>query len=141
MIRIKKIRLRFDSIMTTADMYDKDETVNGVTLPLKDTIKEVQEVLAVGPKVNDIKVGDKVRLDLTRYKRTIHEQVQKSREERFSEFDTTDKTTLVCDIPNELIDGETVFLLNERDVAYIVEEYDDKATPDITLVKQRIITV
>lgn len=141
MIKIKKIRLRFDSIMTTADMYDSDETVNGVTLPLKDTIKEVQEVLAVGPKVNDIKVGDKVRLDLTRYKRTIHEQVQKSREERFSEFDTTDKTTLVCDIPNELIDDKTVFLLNERDVAYIVEEYDDKAAPDITLVKQRIITV
>lgn len=127
--------------MTTADMYDKDETVNGVTIPLKDSVKEVQEVLAVGPKVNDIKVGDKVRLDLTRYKRTLHEQVQKSREERFSEFDTTDKTTIVCDIPNELIDGKTVFLLNERDVAYIVEEYDDKAEPDIILAKPRIITV
>lgn len=86
-------------------------------------------------------MGDKVRLDLTRYKRTLHEQVQKSREERFSEFDTTDKTTIVCDIPNELIDGKTVFLLNERDVAYIVEDYDDKAEPDIILAKPRIITV
>lgn len=134
--------LLFDSVMTTADKYEKDErTANGMILDLKDTLKEVQRVIAVGPLVKGVKEGDMVKLDLTRYNRMRHEQVQKSREERFSEYDTTDQATIVCDIPNETVDDKTVLMLHERDIAFIVNEYDDKAPVDITLITNKIITV
>lgn len=134
--------LLFDSVMTTADKYEKDErTANGMILDLKDTLKEVQRVIAVGPLVKGVKEGDMVKLDLTRYNRMRHEQVQKSREERFSEYDTTDQATIVCDIPNETVDDKTVLMLHERDIAFIVDEYDDKAPVDITLITNKIITV
>ncbi len=136
------MRLLFDSVMTTADQYENDErTANGMILDLKGTLKEVQRVLAVGPLVKGVKEGDMVKLDLTRYNRMRHEQVQKSREERFSEFDTTDQATIVCDIPNETVDDKTVLMLHERDVAFIVDEYDDKAPVDIKLITNKIITV
>lgn len=141
MIKVKKIKPMFDSIVTTAEQYESDEIVNGVSLPLKGTVKEIQKVLFVGPAVKDVKEGDLVKLDLTRYNKMVHEQVQKSREERFCEKDTTDKATIVCDVPTDEIDGQTVFLLTERDIRYVLLEHEEAKSPDIKLIKNRILTV
>ena len=115
----KIMKPKFDMVVTTADKYEGDEIVNGVSVPTKGLYKEFQDVLAVGPNVKDVKVGDKVKVDLTRYRRMTHEQVQKSREERFSELDTTDKSGIVYVVPTEVVDDKEVFLLREADV------YDD----------------
>lgn len=125
-------------IVTTANKYDADEVVNGVSVPTKGLYKEFQDVLAVGPSVKDVKVGEKVKIDFARYKRMTHEQVQKSREERFSELDTTDKSTVVYAVPTEVVDGEEVFLLRETDVTYVVEDCEDVKS-DIALIKPGII--
>lgn len=140
MLRLKRIRPKFDMVVTTADKYEGDEIVNGVSVPTKGLYKEFQDVLAVGPNVKDVKVGDKVKVDLTRYRRMTHEQVQKSREERFSELDTTDKSGIVYVVPTEVVDDKEVFLLREADVAFIVEEFDE-AKSDIKLIRPGVIKV
>lgn len=124
-MELKRVRLRFDSVMTTSAAYDEDEVVNGVALPKKGCLKEVQEVLAVGPCVKDVKAGDMVKIDLTRYLKTRHEKRQMPRDERFSDLDTTDVATQYYEPKTEVVGGERVLLLNERDIDFIVEEFGE----------------
>lgn len=143
MIAIKKVRLRFDGVMTTAETHSEDEVVNGVALPMRGCLKDTQRVLAVGPNVKDLAAGDMVKLDLSRYRRVAHEKTQMSRDERFSDLDVKDKATVVYEPKVESVGGETVLLLTERDVDFIVEEWEEAPAggPRLTAPGPRIITV
>lgn len=136
------MRLRFDSVMTTAEAYEDDEVVGGVALPRKGCLKEVQRVLGVGPTVKDVKEGDMVKIDLTRYLKVRHEQRQKSRDERFSDLDTEDVATQYYAPKTEVVGGERVLLLYERDVDFIVEEYEERTSPGLIVpAGPRLVTV
>ncbi len=121
------MRLRFDSVMTTAETYEDDEVVGGVALPRRGCLKEVQRVLGVGPSVKDVKEGDMVKIDLSRYAKVRHEKRQLSRDERFSDVDTEDAATVYYEPKVETVGGGRVLLLYERDVDFIVEEYEERA--------------
>lgn len=121
------MRLRFDSVMTTAATYEDDEVVGGVALPRRGCLKEVQRVLGAGPAVKDVKEGDMVKIDLSRYVKVRHEKRQLSRDERFSDVDTEDVATQYYEPKVETVGGERVLLLYERDVDFIVEEYEERA--------------
>lgn len=67
MLVIHKIKPKFNYLVTTMDVYDKDIKENGVIVNQKGTLKEWQKVIAVGPMVKDIQEGDLVVIDPTRY--------------------------------------------------------------------------
>ena len=58
MLVIHKIKPKFNYLVTTMDVYDKDIKENGVIVNQKGTLKEWQKVIAVGPMVKDIQEGD-----------------------------------------------------------------------------------
>lgn len=71
MIVVKKIRPIFTDVYTTAEMLEEKDmyTSSGLIDPTKQrkTIKEFQRVIAVGPHVNGINVGDLVCVNPTRF--------------------------------------------------------------------------
>ena len=60
MMKIKKIKPLFNSLITTMDKYEEDVTNNGIidTKRQEGSLKEYQTVIAVGTTVRDIKVGN-----------------------------------------------------------------------------------
>ena len=58
---IKKIKPLFNTIVTTMDMYTEEELkVGGIidSSKISMSLKEFQKVIAVGPSVRNIEVGD-----------------------------------------------------------------------------------
>lgn len=82
MLKIKDVKPVNNGIITTAFKYTKTElTRNGILLDLKKTegnYKEYQTVERVGPTVRNVKPGDVVLLDMTRY---IHQSREAKRDE------------------------------------------------------------
>ena len=65
---IVKIKPMMNRIVTTADVYTQKECYSPSGLLLSDQvgkIKQIQKVIAVGPVVRNIEVGDYVFLDFT----------------------------------------------------------------------------
>ena len=127
-LRLKKIQVRNNSILTTADRYEDvslDMDKKSKILTLNETGKAhklVQRILNVGPMVRDLKEGDIVFLNPLHYlKRELVEQ----------------KDSLAADIPEKhmkevygpsyefptiVIDGKECLTLFDRDVEYIILE-------------------
>ena len=70
MLKVKKIKPMFTALITTMDKYEHDVTTRGGlidTTKQQGGLKEYQTVLAVGSSVRDIKVGDIVCVNPTRF--------------------------------------------------------------------------
>ena len=67
MLRIKKIKPLFTSVLTTGDKYESDFIENGIIVANKGDLKLYQTVLATGSAVRDINVGDKVFINPKNY--------------------------------------------------------------------------
>ena len=75
--RIKSIKPMFNGIVTTCNKYAKDQLLAGTNLvdtTKADTIKEYQTVVAVGPMVKGIEVGDTVFINPKRYAVKKHKE-------------------------------------------------------------------
>jgi len=66
-LHIKKIKPLNNDIITTADRYQSDVKENGIIVANKGDLKLYQTVIAVGPVIRNIEVGDTVMLDLMQY--------------------------------------------------------------------------
>ena len=69
MKKLLKVKPLFNKIITTMDTYEEDQVSNGVidTRKTKGSLKEYQTVVAVGTTVHNIKEGDIVSINPTRY--------------------------------------------------------------------------
>lgn len=125
-LKLKKIQVRNNAILTTADRFEDislDLDKKNKILSLNETGKAhklIQKVLNVGPMVRDIKEGDIVFLNPLHYlKRELVEQ----------------KNSLAADIPEKHmkevygpeyefptieLDGKECLILFDRDVEYII---------------------
>lgn len=127
MLKIKKIRPMFTSILTSMDKYEHDvTTVAGLidTTKQQGGLKEYQTVLAVGSSVRDIKVGDLVCVNPTRFAVKKHQAGSL-------------KDGVVCDNPVTTynfdvveIDNKQCLLLQDRDIDFIIEDFEE--IPDQT---------
>lgn len=138
MIKLKKIKPLFTKLVTTADKYDSDTQINGVVVPRKGTIKEIQEVVAVGTCVRDMQVGDKVQINLTRFLRMKHHHKQG---DLIQDNVEKDCPTIECEAPVIELNGKPCFLIEDRDIDFVVEDYVDEKESTIKVVKNRIITL
>ncbi len=108
-----KVRLLFDHILTTS--FTKTVTASGVLLQdNKGNILTDQTVVAIGPNA-DVKVGDKVEIDPTRFK------VQLSAPK--NDIGPDNRTLIV---PLEEIENEVYLFLSMRELKWV---YDEGSVP------------
>ena len=147
MLKVKNIKPTANHIVTTMEMYSIEE-LQGVSKLIDatkmNTVKEYQKVIAVGPFVKDIKVGDIVRINPSRYIQILHKQGSLKGIDKKT---VSDEMHSAVDIPRELIytkdaagneTSEMVMILFDNDVMCIVE--GEEFNPMLTISENKIIT-
>lgn len=125
---IKKIKPLFNMIVTTCNKYDNNKKLAGTSLldaSKANTVKEYQKVIAVGPSVRGIEVGDTVYINPTRY------AVKKHQEGSLKDGVITDNPTIGYNFNLVNIDGETHLLLYDSDIMYVAEIEEFNPTPSV----------
>ena len=126
MLKIKKIKPMFTTLITTMDKYEHDvKTVGGLidTTKQQGGLKEYQTVLAVGGSVRDIKVGDLVCVNPTRF------AVKKHQAGSLKDGVITDNPVTTYNFDVVEMDGKHCLLLQDRDIDFIIEEFEEVPDP------------
>lgn len=124
-MKIKKIKPMFTSVVTTMNVYEEDTTKGGIIDVTKSrgTVKEYQEVLAVGSAVKDIKVGDIVCINPARF------AVKKHKEGSLREGVVGDNPVIAYNFPVIELDSKPCLLLRDQDIDFIIEDYEEVPDP------------
>lgn len=124
--KIKKIKPMFNGLVTTMERYGQ-EYLKGTTMidPTKTgTVKEYQKVVAVGPHVKGIEVGDTVFINPKRYAVMEHKEGGLQ--------DGVIKDNPVVGYKFEIVEIDDVphMYIFDNDVKYVaeVEEFDENPT-------------
>lgn len=120
---IKKVKPMFNKLVTTMDRYKSDSIDEfGIINPSRQegSLKEYQTVLEVGPQVRDIKVGDIVCINPTRY------AVREHREGSLRNGVVTDNPVTRYNFETIEINNKTCLLLNDNDIQFIIAEYEEQ---------------
>ena len=123
MLKIKKIKPMFNRILVTSDKYEKDIKQGGVVTITAGTLKEYQRVISVGSTVRDIKEGDLVLINPTRY------AVRKHNEGSLKNGVVTDNPVTSYNFNLVDVDGKICILLYDQDIDYVIEEYEEITEP------------
>lgn len=132
MLKIKKIRPMFTALITTMKKYAVDELTDGGLVDVhkqQGGIKEYQTVVAVGPSVRDIKVGDLVCINPSRF------AVKKHEKGSLKDGVIGDNPTVQYNFDVLEIDGKPHLLLEDRDIEFIIEEYEEVDEPAPNIIK------
>ena len=133
MLKVKKIKPMFTSLITTMDKYEEDVRTSGGLLDAtkqQGGLKEYQTVLAVGSSVRDIKVGDLVCVNPTRF------AVKQHQAGTLRDGVVTDNPVVKYNFDVIEMDGKQCLLLQDRYIDFIIEEYEEVPDPaPSTLIK------
>ena len=117
-LNIKKIKPMFNSIVTTKDLYEDDKSKSGLIVRQSGALKEHQTVVAVGNTVMSVKVGDLVCINPKRF------AVKKHQEGSLKDGVISDNPVTTYMFDTIVLDGKQHLILQDRDIEYIVEEYE-----------------
>lgn len=126
MLKIKKIRPMFTSLITTMDKYEKDKLTDGGlidTAKQQGTLKEYQTVLAIGDSVRGIKVGDLVCVNPARF------AVRKHEKGSMRDGIVTDNPVITYNFDVVEMDDKQCLLLQDRDIEYVIEDFEEVPDP------------
>lgn len=121
MINIKKIKPLFTSIITTMDVYEEDVKTEGGVLDAtkrQGGLKEYQTVVAVGSSVRDIKEGDLVCINPTRF------AVRKHQADSLKNGIVTDNPITTYNFNVVVMDNTRYLLLQDRDIDFVIEDWE-----------------
>lgn len=119
---IKKIRPRFTKILTTSKKFTEADAITDKGLIVSNMIgklKDVQEIVAVGEMVKDLKPGDLVCLNFNAYVK-----IKDSKTYQMPNKDTLTGEELSYTIPSIEVAGEELLNLDSRDVQFVIEQYE-----------------
>lgn len=134
MLKVKDIRPVYTRLITTADRYEETQT-NGVLIDVKKMegrYKEYQRVVRVGSSVREVKEGDVVLIDPSRY-------MKRKFDDNSLRNDFVENPIVEINIPTVQMDDEDYFMIEERDIAYVIadsEEVPDPVSQTIILPKK-----
>lgn len=117
---LKRIMPTVNHILVSADVYGATSAApDGVvdSSSVEGALKPVQTVLAVGPGVRQIEVGQRVMLNPQRYTRPVHMRDPNS-------VMADDFASTVTEFPTVDVDGRTCIYVYDTDVDMIVLEED-----------------
>ncbi len=121
MKKLIKVKPMFNRIITTMNTYMEDQYIGGIidTNKAKGSLKEYQTVVAVGTTIRDIKVGDVVCIDPTRY------MVTKHNEGSLKGGIISDNMTVGYKFNTIELNGESCLMLYDQDITFIIEESEE----------------
>ena len=130
MLKIKSIKPMFDSLVTTMNKYEEDGYENGVIVKQAGVLKEYQKVIAVGPAVRNIEVGDMVMINPIRYAKMKH------KEGSLKNGVITDNPVIGYEFKTVTINDEEYLYLQSQDIMYSFEgeEVEDKKDNKVSLI-------
>ena len=130
MLKIKKVKPMFTALVTSMDKYDQDVKIGKLIDATKQqgTIKEYQRVLAVGDSVRGIKVGDLVSINPTRF------AVKKHQAGSLKDGIITDNPVVTYNFDIVYIDNKPCLLLQDRDIEFVIEEWEEIPEHDTIIV-------
>jgi hypothetical protein len=138
MLKVKDIRPVYTRLITTANKYEETQ-MNGNLIDvnkMEGRYKEYQTVVRVGSAVREVKEGDVVLIDPSRYmKRKFSDNSLRE--------DFVENPIVEINIPTVTMNDEDYFMIEERDIAYVIadsEEVPDPLPNPIIVPQKRIIT-
>lgn len=125
MKKLLKVKPMFNRIITTMDVYEKDQYNGHVidTTKQKGSLKEYQTVLSVGTTVRDIKEGDLVCIDPTRY------MVTKHRDKSLHNNIVGDEVSIGYKFNTIKLDDKECLVLYDQDISFIIKQYEEIDDP------------
>lgn len=137
MLNIKKIRPMANYLVTTKDEYtEEDVRTGGLIIKMVGSLKEYQKVVAVGPMVRGIKVGDLVCINPKRYAKYKHQPGS------LKDGVVTDNPVIAYNFNVIELDHVPHLLLTDQDIDFIIEDSEEEEVKDNPIiVPERKITV
>lgn len=134
MLKIKKIKPLANYMLVTKEVYTEKDFAGSIQEKTSGTVKEYQKVVAVGPMVRSIQVGDLVSINPKRYAVTKYESNSiKNNIENMQKV-------VGYNIPEVTMDGQKYMLITDSDVEFVIEEFEEDKPSNLILSKQQIIT-
>lgn len=122
-IRIKKIKPMYTKVLLTKDMYTDESFIAGTGIidasKIKQGVKEIQKVLAVGTSVREVQVGDIVSINPDRY--AVRSYAKDTTKEMLKDEFYNAATKYA--FPVIEVDGKECLYLDERDIDFVVTDY------------------
>ena len=112
----------FTGLVTTMDRYTSDVYTDGGLIDMsrkKGMIKEYQRVICVGGAVREIKEGDLVCINPTRF------AVKKHKEGTLKDGVITDNPVVEYDFDIIELDGIPYLYLQDRDINFIITDFEE----------------
>ena len=122
MLKINKIKPMFTSIITSMNKYDSDIVSEGGIIDTTNQeggLKEYQTVLAIGSSVRDIKVGDLVCVNPTRF------SIKQHQAGGLKDGVIGDNPVIRYNFDVIEVGGKQCLLLQDRDINFIIEEFEE----------------
>ena len=123
--KIKKIKPLFTGVITTAKKYVGMQAAdkNGLiidTRKMDGSLNYYQTVVAVGTSVRDIKEGDVVKINFSRYAMPKHTPgaIDEATNTQF------DNMSMTYEIPTIEMDDIVYLNIQDRDIEYIITDYE-----------------
>ena len=139
MLKVKDIRPVYTRLLTTANRYEETQMNGGLIdiSKLEGRYKEYQTVVRVGSSVREVKEGDVVLIDPSRY-------MKRKYSDNSLREDFVENPIVEINIPTVTMNDEDYFMIEERDIAYVIadseEVPDPLPNPIIVPNKPKIIT-
>ena len=133
---IKKIKPMFNGLITTMNRYEQDVKVKGTDLidsSKSNAVKEYQKVVAVGPMVRGIEVGDTVFINPNRY------AVMKHKAGSLQDGVIKDNPVVGYNFDIVEIEGVNHLYLQDSDIKFVAEIEEFNENPLIYTEKSEII--
>lgn len=127
----------FTSIVTTGEKYKEDMYENGLIVAKKGDLKTYQKVVATGPSVRDIKVGDKVMINVLNYAVKRYDQNSVKEDMGMNQIISYRFNWVVVD--DEKGEPQECLLLNDRDILFSFEGEEIQGTKKPILVPDHTI--
>lgn len=121
----------FNQIICTMDKYTDEELKDGTIIDIhkvNNPIKEYQRVVAVGPMVKNIEVGDLVMINPKRYGKTLH------KEGSLKDGVITDNPVISYMFNVIELDNVPHLLLLDQDINFVIEEYEEVNIPQSDII-------
>ena len=125
MLNIIKIRPMANYLVTTKDEYTEDDVKKGgLMIKTVGSLKEYQKVVAVGPMVRGIQVGDLVCINPKRYAQYKHKPGS------LKDGVITDNPVVSYNFNVIELDHISHLLLTDQDIDFVIEEWNNEKEPE-----------
>ena len=112
-------------LVTTKDEYTEDDVKKGgLMIKTVGSLKEYQKVVAVGPMVRGIQVGDLVCINPKRYAQYKHKPGS------LKDGVITDNPVVSYNFNVVELDHVSHLLLTDQDIDFVIEEWNDEKEPE-----------